>query len=216
VEFVQRDSYRETMDLLRLEKLDFAWICDYPYLHLKQEVRLLAVPLYQGRPHYRSYLIVRKDDTKRQLDEVTCQGQPCLPMPTRIRTPATWRRVTKSSAVGRTTPRISFKRTFFTWSHRKVPWRPWPAGLAQGARGGQLYLGNSLAIVEPALPARTRVVWRSPEYGFPPFVSHRSVSRGDFETMQQHLLGMAQTPAGQRLLGRLHLDGFTAGTPGAV
>jgi phosphonate transport system substrate-binding protein len=29
VEFIQRDSYRETMDLLRLEKLDFAWICDY-------------------------------------------------------------------------------------------------------------------------------------------------------------------------------------------
>jgi phosphonate transport system substrate-binding protein len=24
VEFIQRDSYRETMDLLRLEKLDFA------------------------------------------------------------------------------------------------------------------------------------------------------------------------------------------------
>jgi phosphonate transport system substrate-binding protein len=73
------------------------------------------------------------------------------------------------------------------------------SGLAHGGAVDS-YIWETLAIVEPALPARTRVVWRSPEYGFPPFVSHRSVSRGDFETMQQHLLGMAQTPAGQRLL----------------
>ena len=39
VVFLQRDSYRETMDLLRLEKIDFAWICDYPYVHLRKLVR---------------------------------------------------------------------------------------------------------------------------------------------------------------------------------
>jgi phosphonate transport system substrate-binding protein len=31
--------------------------------------------------------------------------------------------------------------------------------------------------------------------------------------MQQHLLDMARTDAGRRLLGRLHLDGFTVGSP---
>ena len=30
VEFVQRDRYRDTMDLLQQHKVDFAWVCDYP------------------------------------------------------------------------------------------------------------------------------------------------------------------------------------------
>jgi phosphonate transport system substrate-binding protein len=208
VEFVQRDSYRETMDLLRLEKLEFAWICDYPYLHLKQEVRLLAVPLYQGRPLYRSYLIVRKDNTevKSMADlagSVFAYADPY-------------------SNTGYLAPRYEirqighdpgsfFRKTFFTWSHRKVV-----EAVASGlARGGAVdsYIWDTLAHVEPALAVRTRVVSRSPEYGFPPFVSHHSVSTVDFQLMQRHLLGMAKTDAGRRLLERLHLDGFTTGSP---
>ena len=56
IEIVQRDSYRETMDLLQLEQLDFAWICSYPYVYLRQQLRLVAVPLYLSRPFYRAYL----------------------------------------------------------------------------------------------------------------------------------------------------------------
>lgn len=208
VEFVQRDSYRETMDLLRLEKLDFAWICDYPYLHLKQEVRLLAVPLYQGQPHYRSYLIVRKSDAGvgsmadlagsvfAYADPYSNTGylSPRYEIRQLGRDPATF-----------------FRKTFFTWSHRKVV-----EAVASGlARGGAVdsYIWDTLAHVEPALAARTRVVWRSPEYGFPPFVSHRSVTAEDFQQMQRHLLNMTASGAGRRLLEHLYLDGFTTGSP---
>ena len=61
--FIQRDSYRETMDLIDKGSLDFAWLCDYPYLALGKAVRLLAVASYQSRPFYRSYLIVPAKDT---------------------------------------------------------------------------------------------------------------------------------------------------------
>jgi phosphonate transport system substrate-binding protein len=208
VEFVQRDSYRETMDLLRLEKLEFAWICDYPYLHLKQEVKLLAVPLYQGRPYYRSYLIVRSDNMKTQsitdlAGSVFAYADPY-------------------SNTGYLAPRYEirqaghdpksfFRKTFFTWSHRKVV-EAVASGLAQGGAVDS-YIWETLAIVEPTLTARTRVVWRSPEYGFPPFVSHRSVATADFNLMQRHLLDMTKSDAGRRLLAHLHLDGFTIGSP---
>jgi phosphonate transport system substrate-binding protein len=208
VEFIQRDSYRETMDLLRLEKLDFAWICDYPYLHLKQEVRLLAVPLYQGQPHYRSYLIVRKDNAEVQsmadlAGSVFAYADPYSN--TGYLSPRY-----EIRQLGRD-PSSFFRKTFFTWSHRKVV-----EAVASGlARGGAVdsYVWDTLAFVEPALAARTRVVWRSPEYGFPPFVSHRAVTAADFRLMQQHLLGMVSTGAGRRLLEHLHLDGFTVGSP---
>lgn len=208
VEFVQRDSYRETMDLLRLEKLEFAWICDYPFLHLKDAVRLMAVPLYQGRPHYRSYLIVRKDDTRtRSMADLSG---------------SVFAFADPYSNTGYLAPRYEirqlghdpagfFRKTFFTWSHRKVV-EAVASGLAQGGAVDS-YIWDTLAQVEPTLSGRTRVVWRSPEYGFPPFVSHRSVSAADFQSMQRHLLGMSATDKGRKLLARLYLDGFVAGSP---
>ncbi|HEY0847805.1 MAG TPA: PhnD/SsuA/transferrin family substrate-binding protein, partial [Noviherbaspirillum sp.] len=57
VVFVQRASYREITELLRNGKLDFAWLCGYPFVKNRPHVSLLAVPLYQGKPTYRSYLI---------------------------------------------------------------------------------------------------------------------------------------------------------------
>ena len=208
VEFIQRDSYRETMDLLRLEKLDFAWICDYPYLHLKQEVRLLAVPLYRGQPLYRSYLIVRKDNT--QVKSMADLAGSVFAYADQYSNTGYLAPRYEIRQLGRD-PATFFRKTFFTWSHRKVV-----EAVAGGlARGGAVdsYIWDTLAHVEPALAARTRVVSRSPEYGFPPFVSHRSVSTADFQLMQAHLLGMARTDAGRRLLEHLHLDGFTTGSP---
>ena len=208
VEFIQRDSYRETMDLLRLEKLDFAWICDYPYLHLKQEVRLLAVPLYQGRPYYRSYLIVRSDNT--QTRSITDLAGSVFAYADQYSNTGYLAPRYEIRQAGHD-PRSFFRKTFFTWSHRKVV-EAVASGLAKGGAVDS-YIWDTLAIIEPTLAARTRVVSRSPEYGFPPFVSHRSVSTADFNLMQHHLLDMTKTEAGRRLLEHLHLDGFTSGSP---
>lgn len=208
VEFVQRDSYRETMDLLRLEKLEFAWICDYPFLHLKDAVRLMAIPLYQGRPHYRSYLIVQKGNS-RVASMVDLAG-------------SVFAYADPYSNTGYLAPRYEirqlgqdpatfFRKTFFTWSHRKVV-EAVASGLAQGGAVDS-YIWDTLAHVDPALAGRTRIVSRSPEYGFPPFVSHRSVSIVDFRQMQAHLLGTVSTAKGRQLLARLYLDGFTVGSP---
>ncbi len=208
VEFVQRDSYRETMDLLRLEKLEFAWICDYPFLHLKDAVRLMAVPLYQGRPYYRSYLIVQKDNIK-VASMADLAGSVFAYADPYSNTGYLAPRY-EIRQLGRD-PSSFFRKTFFTWSHRKVV-EAVASGLAQGGAVDS-YIWDTLAHVEPALPARTRVVWRSPEYGFPPFVAHRAVSNADFQLMQRHLLDTSHSEAGRRLLGLLYLDGFTIGTP---
>lgn len=208
VEFVQRDSYRETMDLLRLEKLEFAWICDYPFLHLKDTVRLMAVPLYQGRPHYRSYLIVHKNNT--QVASMADLADSVFAFADPYSNTGYLAPRYEIRELGRD-PGSFFRKTFFTWSHRKVV-----EAVASGlARGGAVdsYIWDTLAHVEPTLSARTRIVSRSPEYGFPPFVSHRSVTASDFQQMQAHLLGTTASEKGRKLLARLYLDGFTAGSP---
>jgi phosphonate transport system substrate-binding protein len=208
VEFVPRDSYRETMDLLRLEKLDFAWICDYPYVHLKSQVRLLVVPVYQGRPLYRAYLIVPAEDLHttsiQQLrDTVFAYSDPYSNTGYLAPRYQLWQ-------VGENPARF-FRKTFFTWSHQKVV-EAVASGMAQaGSVDG--YIWDTLNLVRPELTARTRIVSKSPDYGFPPFVAHRSTDKARFEAMQRMLMAMPNDPEGADLLRRLNLDGFVPGDP---
>lgn len=205
VEFIRRDRYIETMDLLRLKKLDFAWICDYPFVYFRNQVRLLAVPLYQGRPYYRSYLIVSAANPATSIAQlrnmVFAYADPY-------------------SNTGYLTPRYQlhqmgekpaqfFRQTFFTWAHVKVV-EAVAIGMADGgAVSGQVW--DTLAIVKPELTAATRIVSKSPEYGFPPFVAQPSVPEKEFRDFQKVLLDMAADPEGRVLLRKLNLDGFIAG-----
>jgi phosphonate transport system substrate-binding protein len=206
VEFVQRDSYRETMDLLRLEKLDFAWVCDYPFVHLKDLVRLLAVPLNQGRPYYRSYLIVSVDDKARNSmrdlkGTVFAYADPYSN--TGYLAPRYQVRQLGED------PKTFFGKTFFTWSHRKAI-EAVATGLAKGAAVDS-YVWDTLGRLKPEITARTRIIDKSPEYGFPPIVAHRAVNRDDYKAMQDALLGMKDDPTGRSLLDRLNIDGFVLG-----
>lgn len=206
VEFIQRDSYRETMDLIRLKQIDFAWVCDYPYLHLKDLVRLLAVPLYKGRPYYRSYIIAAADNRsvgslKDLKNGVFAYADPLsntgyLSPRYRLR------------QLGED-PKTFFRKTFFTWSHKKVV-EAVARGMAQGGAVDS-FVWETLDRIEPRLTRATRIVERSPEYGFPPFVAHRDVDPALFARVQNFLLAMHQDPDGKALLQRLHLDGFTRG-----
>ena len=206
--FVQRDSYRETMDLIDKGNLDFAWICDYPYLALGKTVRLLAVASYQSKPFYRSYLIVPAKDTQ-SASIIDLKGK-------------VFAYADPHSNTGYVVPRHllkqagidaggHFRKTFFTWSHAKAI-EAVASGLAQGANIDS-YVWDSLQKVDPQLTAKTRIVWKSPEFGFPPIVADHRVPPADFETFQKALFGMGDDPDGRALLAKLNLDGFVAGSP---
>jgi len=206
VEFLPRNSYRETMDMLQQGRLDFAWLCDYPFLYLKDLVRLLAIPLNQGRPYYRSYLIVSADDTRRNRladlkDAVFAYSDPYSN--TGYLVPRFHVRQLNED------PATFFRKTFFTWSHRKAV-EAVATGIAEGAAIDS-FVWDTLTRVKPELTNRTRIIDRSPEYAFPPFVAHRSVSARDFAALQRVLLGMPDDETGRMLLGRLNLDGFIVG-----
>lgn len=208
VEFVVRDSYSETMDLLRLRKLDFAWICDYPYLRLKREVRLMAVPVYRGKPLYRSYIIVPATDTySRSLGDL--RGTVFAYADPYSNSGYLYPRYA-AKQLGED-PNRFFWRTFFTWSHRGVV-EAVAAGLVHGGAVDS-YVWDLLAEVNPKLASRTRIVARSPEYGFPPFVARRSTSDADFRAMQRMLFDMPANPRGADILRRFRLDGFVEGSP---
>ena len=203
VQFVQRRSYRDIMGLLRSQELEAAWICGFPWVVNKQVLRGLSIPLYEGAPLYRSYLIVPASDQKTRTHadlagKVFAYSDPdsnsgyLVPRTTMLRAGID--------------PDRHFARTFFTWGHKNVV-RAVADGLAQGGSVDG-YVWETLGRVAPALVAKTRVAWRSPLYGFPPLVVRGSLDSDTETRLRAALLGMPGSADGRSLLGELNLTGF--------
>ncbi|OFZ99157.1 MAG: ABC transporter substrate-binding protein [Betaproteobacteria bacterium RIFCSPLOWO2_02_FULL_62_17] len=209
VEFVQRGRYRETIELLQSGHLDAAWICGFPYVRYRRELRLVAVPVFEGKPLYRSYLIVPASDrsTRSILD---LQGRMFAfsdPDSNSGFLYPTYQ-LYKAGARGES----FFSRSFFTWAHRKVV-EAVAAGLAHGGAVDG-YVWETLHLASPELASRTRVADKSPEFGHPPIAARASLGLGEVRALQIVLTGMSGDAEGRALLTRLNLDGFTAGNDG--
>ena len=206
VRFVQRGSYREIMDMLLEQKLDFAWICGYPYVRHKAKLRLMAVPVSDGRPQYRSYLIVPASD--RQTGSILdLRGKVFAYSDPDSNSGFLYPRYALMQL--KENPDRFFAKTFFTWAHRKIV-EAVGSNLAQGGAVDS-YVWETLQIYHPELTVRTRIVEKSPYFGHTPVVAREGVTRTEFDSMQEALLGMSQSTAGQDLLKRLNLDGFVTG-----
>lgn len=206
VRFVQRGSYREVVALLQQGQLDFAWLCGYPFVRNRRSMKLLAVPLYRGKPLYESYLIVPARDTQSSsiLDlrgKVFAYSDPD--------SNSGWLYPVHSLLRLRESPTTFFAKTFFTWGHRKVV-EAVAVGLAQGGAVDG-YVWDTLALHHPELTVRTRIAERSPSFGFPPFVARASIADADFAAMQAVLMQMDADAEGRALLQRLNIDGFEPG-----
>jgi phosphonate transport system substrate-binding protein len=206
VTFVQRGSYREITELLTRDELDFAWVCGYPYARNKAVMRLLAMPLYQGKPLYQSYLIVPESDRRTESfadlkEAIFAYSDPNSNSGYLVPQYEMLRRGLDPAAL--------FRKSFFTYAHRKVA-----VAVANGvAQAGAIdgYVWETLALRAPKLTAKTRVARKSDEYGFPPLVARRSISAEAFARMEKTLVEMRDDPAGRALLGQLNLDGFARG-----
>ena len=208
VRFVQRANYREILGGLLDESIDVAWVCGFPYVAQEQKLTLVAVPVYEGAPLYRSYLIVPDADAKTRsivdlAKRVYAFSDPLsnsgflVPSAELVR--------------AHLTATSHFRRFFFTYSHRKVV-EAVQAGVADaGSVDG--YVWDTLAVQVPGSTAGVRVAWRSPTYGFPPIVARRSLGEAEATTLADTLVAMNSTNDGKELLIRLNLDGFAICKP---
>jgi len=206
VQFVQRASYQEITDLLLRGHLDLAWLCGYPYVLNADRLGLLAIPLYAGQPLYRSYILVwDEDSTARALTDL--EGRIFAFSDPLSNSGYLFPQYVLSVLQFR--PEQFFRRTFFTWSHRRVI-EAVAAGLAEaGAVDG--YVWDMLSRQRPDITARTRIVERSPYFGFPPLVTGTQLPSARREKLSELFLTMHEDPEGLDLLERLGLTGFTQG-----
>lgn len=208
VVFVQRGSYREIVDLVRARKLDFAWVCGYPFVRYRKEMTLVAVPLWRGQPTYQSYVIVPADDT-RSTSLSDLRGKVFAYSDPDSNSGYLYPRYVLTT-LGEA-PDNFFARSFFTWAHRKVVEAVGVALADGGAVDG--YVWETLAESNPELTRATRIIDRSPPLGYPPFVARADIPADELNRFRTILLEMADDPDGLDLLRRLRLDGFTIAEP---
>lgn len=208
VTFVQRGSYREVVDLLREGKLDFAWLCGYPYIRNKSFMRLVAVPLYQGEPLYRAYIIVPASDKKsRSINDL--RGKVFAFSDPDSNSGHLYPEYLLAKQ--KQQPADFFAKTFYTWGHKKVV----EAVASNLVQGGAVdgYVWDTLKYLHPELTNKTRIIQESPHFGHPPFVAGRSATTKMITDMQEALFHMTHDPQGSQMLDNLNLDGFVYGQP---
>jgi phosphonate transport system substrate-binding protein len=207
VEIKQRRTYQEVNDMLGTGKLDAAILCSGTYVHAKRRygVELLAVPVINGSPNYRSYIIVPSSSTAASLEELhrkrfaftdplSTSGYlyPVYYLVSRGRQPATF-----------------FAKTLFTYSHDNSI-EAVAESVVDGAAVDSL-IYDYLQTTNPALVARTRIINRSPPFGAQPVGVPKNLDLATKRALRDLFLGMDQDTTGRGILKKLGVDRFIAG-----
>ncbi|HCY15452.1 MAG: phosphonate ABC transporter substrate-binding protein [Curvibacter sp. GWA2_64_110] len=208
VSFVARESYQSILELLASDQIDVAWICGYPYVRDEANLSLFAVPLYQDKPEYQSYLIRAKASKVPIKGWTDLRGRVLVysdPLSN-----SGWLVAQAQLAKVHLRPR-DLKRTFFAHGHRNVA----EAVAARLADAGAIdgYVWETMRLQGMAAVAQTEVVWKSDFYGFPPLVTKKGSNHPKVPGLQAALLTMHQDEVGRELLQALNLTGFTKGAP---
>ncbi len=203
-EMVHRTTYDEVDRLLEQRRLDAAFICSAPYVLDRDQfgVELLAAPVVDGEPFYRSLIIVHRDSPAQRFEDL--EG-------------ATFVFVDPKSNSGRLypeywlarrgrSPEEFFSRFFYSYSHNKsvelVAKRK-----ADGAAVDSVVYRFMRENGSPYARA-TRVIHRSPAFGIPPVVVPADTPIFEKERLRSALLTMHQDPDGARILRAMRIERF--------
>ncbi len=158
VQFEQRRTYREAMELLQIGEHDFSWVCSFPYAKYRDAkfFGLMAVPVFEGEPLYRRL-------SHRPQGQSPCgrlaelQGRVfAYSDPDSNTGYAVPRQMLYD--IGRN-PDGFFRHTFFTYSHTETI-EAVAERVADGAAVDS-YVWEYLNRREPRLTAKTRIIQRS-------------------------------------------------------
>ena len=209
IELITRRTYQEVTALLVSGQLDAAWICGYPFVRYRDDLELVAVPDWNGKPLYQSYLIVSSERDAASVDDLAGDIHAFSDPDSN-----SGYLVTRTLLFERgLDPEVFFRKTMFTYGHRNVI-RAVASGLAQsGSVDG--YVWEVMREIEPELVNRTRPLRKSEWLGFPPVATSKALAHSHrIDALAGALLSMARKEEGRRVLGMLRLTGFEDADPG--
>ncbi len=206
VQFVQRRSYHDTLEMLRAGELDFAWVCAYSFLQAEDAgiADFVAAPVFHGEPYYRSLIIVSRDSPAETLADLQSKSF-AFADPDSLSGYVVPRAMLRDSGHD---PDHFFRLSFFTWDHGQAI-EAVAEKVADGAAVDS-YVWEYMAAMRPEIADRTKIIDRSGQFGFPPMVARRGIEPALRRKFTAALFAMTDDPEGRNLLQALMLDRFAA------
>ena len=207
IEFKQRKTYSEVNNLLKENKLDFAFICTGAYVQEKDElpVELLVVPVIESRPFYNAYVIVNKKSNIKTFDDLAGKSFAF----TDPLSNTGYLFVVNLLKEKRTNPEKFFSKTIFTYAH-DYSIQAVARNLVDGATvDGLVY--NFLEHASPEKVSSTKIIMKSKNFGIPPFVVRKGMNPELKNKLKSIMLNLHNDPKGKELLSKIMIDKFIEG-----
>ncbi|MBI5808369.1 MAG: phosphate/phosphite/phosphonate ABC transporter substrate-binding protein [Ignavibacteriales bacterium] len=207
IEFKQRKTYSEVNNLLKENKLDFAFICTGAYVQEKDElpVELLVVPVIESRPFYNAYVIVNKKSNIKIFDDLAGKSFAF----TDPLSNTGYLFVVNLLKEKRTNPEKFFSKTIFTYAH-DYSIQAVARNLVDGATvDGLVY--NFLKHASPEKVSSTKIIMKSKNFGIPPFVVRKGMNPELKNKLKSIMLNLHNDPKGKELLSKIMIDKFIEG-----
>ncbi|MBI5779022.1 MAG: phosphate/phosphite/phosphonate ABC transporter substrate-binding protein [Planctomycetes bacterium] len=205
VRLVQRENYREINDLMKLGKVDIAFVCSGAYVDAESGggMELLVAPEVMGKTVYYSYIIVSASADAQGIKELKGKSFAFTdPLSNSGYLSPSYILKTQLGA----TPETFFKEIKFTYSH-DISIKAVAQGKIYGAAVDSLVY-EYFKRTEPELIAKTRVIHISPPYGIPPVVVYPGLQPELKKKMQEIFLNMYRDISGKLILDKLMIDKF--------
>jgi phosphonate transport system substrate-binding protein len=204
VKIVQKRTYSAVNNLLTKNKIDLAFICTGAYVYggLKNKVKIIAVPVIDGKTTYRAYIIAHRpskiNSVKDLKGAVFAFTEPLSN--TGYEYPMSFFKVHGIN------PKTYFKRIMFTYNHTDSI-KAVAAGIADGASVDSIvyfYTYNKYKSVM----FHTKIILKSPPFPIPPIVMPDGVNKRLRDKVTKILLNMSKNPKGKLILKKLNIDRF--------
>ncbi|MFQ6120743.1 MAG: phosphate/phosphite/phosphonate ABC transporter substrate-binding protein [Methanosarcinales archaeon] len=204
IKIVQRDSYKETNDLLEKGEVEIGFVCSGAYIagHDEFGMELLVAPKMYNESVYYSYIIVHKDSKIQNFEDL--RGKTFAftdPLSNTGKLYPTYR-----LAIHNETPDSYFGNYIFTRSHDNsielVAWN-----IVDGAAVDSL-IWEYANEIDPEFTSKTRIIEKSPPFGIPPVVVNSNIDPKLKNTIKQILLAMDENKEGKKILSKLKIDEF--------
>ena len=197
-------NYREVNRLLETGETDVAFVCGGPYIEGRARfgLALIAAPIVHGSATYYSNLIVPAGSPAQSLKDL--QGKTFAFTDPQSNS-GYLVPVADLAALG-ASPETFFSSHLFTYAHDRSI-RAVAEALVDGAAVDSL-IWDFLAVTQPALTARAKVISRRGPFGIPPVVASPHLDAATAGRIREVLLTMHQDPRGRQILQAMLIDRF--------
>jgi len=205
VKVVQRKTYAQVNELLRVGSVQVALICTGAYLDSRAEalpLEVLVVPYYQSGPVYRSLILAREDGPYTSFEQLV--GLP-FALSDPLSLSGHYYPLSAVMEMGRS-PADLLSRAIYTYSH-DASITALLDGIVEGAAVDSLVYEYEVRR-DPTISQRLEILHRSPPLGISPIVVPSSVDHELRERLRSAFLHMGDSPTGREVLDSLGVSRF--------